>query len=602
MKKLRFLVSPLLALTATFLLVSACGKDSSKSKSVVGASCTPTETSCGEGLECTESASETGAFVCTLATGGPCDPNGALANSGCAATAECTTHGTEAALCTFRAGETCNPELDNGGCAELAVCVSPDTGSAQAVAGAAGAAGAPEEELLCLLAEGSQCEPSDNLCAPEFSCAEMASGGYRCFHPVVLRGAVSATSDNSAIGEAHIIALDSEGVAVTDVAISAESGAYELEIPVARNDDGSPVADPFRLAAGAQNYQPFPSGIRVALPIDASTAVAEASAYVIDNTLTALGLIPLPAGTRTMISGSISDAGDTSALLGGVLVVAAGASGAYSAVSDLSGDYTIFNVPAGSYEVRGYAANLSLSTADVSVGSTEVSDVALNALSDSTTSVTGNVQIVNAPGGSLTSVILVVEDTFNATAATGEVPRGLRAPNSGAPDVAGDFLIEGVPEGRYVVLAAYENDDLVRDPDTNISGTSFVYLDVVAGEATEVPIPESFKVTEALEIFGPGAEGPEGVDEAPVLRWADDSSEDWYDVRVFDALGNEVWTSLELPGVSGQDEVSVQYDGPLDAGMYYQFRVSSWRQPGNGDPAPISTTEDLRGVFYLPAQ
>ncbi len=167
--------------------------------------------------------------------------------------------------------------------------------------------------------------------------------------------------------------------------------------------------------------------------------------------------------------------------------------------------------------------------------------------------------------------------------------------------MSGDFVIEGVPAGRYVVLAAYENDALVRDPDTNISGTDFVSIEVSAGQ-DDVTLSESFKVTEALATISPGVDGPEAVDDKPELVWADDSSEDWYDVRVFDAFGTEVWSSLELPGVSGGDTASVQYEGPLEPGMYYQFRVSSWRQPGGGDAAPISTTEDLRGVFFLPAQ
>ena len=57
-----------------------------------------------------------------------------------------------------------------------------------------------------------------------------------------------------------------------------------------------------------------------------------------------------------------------------------------------------------------------------------------------------------------------------------------------------------------------------------------------------------------------------------------------------------------MPSVSGGGVASVQYDGPLDPGMYYQFRVTSWRQPGGGDASPIATTEDLRGVFFLPAE
>jgi len=211
-----------------------------------------------------------------------------------------------------------------------------------------------------------------------------------------------------------------------------------------------------------------------------------------------------------------------------------------------------------------------------------------------------NIQIVNAPGGSVTSVILVVEDTFDANVARGEVPRGLRAPRSGAPNVSGDFVIEDVPAGTYVVLAAYENDDLVRDPDTSIGGTSFVTIEVSADQE-QADLPASFKVTEALQVVSPGADAPEAVDAKPTLTWADDSSEEWYEVRVFDAFGNEVWNDLMVPSVSGNKQVTLDYEGPLDSGMYYQFRVSSWSESGNGEAAPLSNTEDLRGVFFLPA-
>jgi hypothetical protein len=113
-----------------------------------------------------------------------------------------------------------------------------------------------------------------------------------------------------------------------------------------------------------------------------------------------------------------------------------------------------------------------------------------------------------------------------------------------------------------------------------------------------VAISEGFKITEALAVLGPGAENAEKVSQAPTLRWADDSGEEWYEVRVYNALGEEVWTDLKVDGVSGSDEVSVSYGGPLEAGMYYQFRVTSWAQSGNKEPAPKSATEDLLGVFF----
>ena len=480
-------------------------------------------------------------------------------------------------------GDSCDPASDDS-CGEGLTC-STDANDAS----------------VCAYAAGSACDPEteNGSCATGLVCEEMDAGGQRCFPPVVLRGIVTDTTDASPIDQAHVIAIDQEGVAVSDVAVTGEDGAYSLTVPVARHDDGSPVDATFTLRAGAQDYQSFPSGIRVALPISSTEAESEDVGYVVDNALTEVGLIPLPEGDRYWITGSIAGVGEDSEL-GGVLVLAVGDAGAFSAVTDRSGNYTIFNVPDGDYEIQGYAAGLQIESSSVSVSGEAELDTSLTELDSETTTVQGNIQIVNAPGGAVTSVILVVEATFDPDAARGEVPRGLRAPLTGPPNVDGDFTIEGVPDGTYVVLAAWENDDLVRDPDTNIAGTDFVTVDVVGGAGTYT-IPDSFKVTEALELFGPGAETPEPVDGPPTLRWADDSSEEWYEVRVFDAFGNEVWSALDVPGASGVDEVTIDYDGPLDPGMYYQFRVTSWRAPGGADPSAISATEDLRGVFYLPA-
>jgi hypothetical protein len=160
--------------------------------------------------------------------------------------------------------------------------------------------------------------------------------------------------------------------------------------------------------------------------------------------------------------------------------------------------------------------------------------------------------------------------------------------------VTGEFMFRAVPAGDYKVLVAFENDDLVRDPDEGIAGTAILEITVAAGE--DFSLQDSFKVTEALAVFGPGAEAPEQVDPMPTLVFADDSSEDGYIIYVFNALGDRVWET-EVPGVSGSDQVEVLYDGPLEPGMYYQFRATSFRDPPNGDRTFISRTEDLRGVF-----
>ena len=152
-------------------------------------------------------------------------------------------------------------------------------------------------------------------------------------------------------------------------------------------------------------------------------------------------------------------------------------------------------------------------------------------------------------------------------------------------------MIKDVPDGKYVVLAAFENDGLVRDPDLAIGGTQIVHI-TVAGQAQT--IGTSFKVTGALAVVSPGATKLDEVTGTPKLVWAADSGEDHYEVRVFDALGAKTWENLMVPSSGGGTDVTVDYGGPaLKPGMIYQFRATSIKNGGS----PISTTEDLKGVF-----
>jgi hypothetical protein len=210
--------------------------------------------------------------------------------------------------------------------------------------------------------------------------------------------------------------------------------------------------------------------------------------------------------------------------------------------------------------------------------------VDLASTGQATAVVSGKVEIVNPGAGSATSVILVVDETFVESSARGEAPPGMRA-----FPVNGTFSISGVPDGAYAVLAAFENDFLVRDPDVSIGGTSIVHITV---KGANVSIAEGFKVTGSLDVVSPDKEAV--VSGVPSFVWKDDSGEDHYQIRVFDAYGNKVWEDLAVPGVSGGKNVTVTYGGPaLQAGLLYQFRAVSIKQGGS----PLSTTEDLRGVF-----
>lgn len=459
----------------------------------------------------------------------------------------------------------------------------------------------PDGSAVCV----AQCDPNDSgSCGSERVCELRTDGLYMCAEPVFIRGSVFDSSDRKSIEGAHVIAVDKTGAAATDVGITDSEGEYAIQVPVVRNPDGTLVEGIFTLRVSALYYLPYPYGIRPAIPVDSTTAehLAAEKKWVVHNTATDVALIFLTSDTPEeleelgSISGTVIVESDKNP--GGVLItVEGGAKEAQIAFSDKRGAYTVFNVPPGTLNVHGYKAFLQLEPVSVTQGKGE-NKTGIN-LNENTSkplgTITGNVNIVNAPGGSATSVVLVPESTFNSAFVKGEVPQGLRAPAPPqAPNITGNFIIQGVPDGNYVVLAAFENDKLVRDPDPNIAGTQIVHISVPYNGAYNINLAASFKITEALVIVGPGATEPEKVTEAPTFVWKDDSSETKYSIVIYNAFGQEVWRDDNLPRVTGSENVVVRNDElPLEDGMYYQFRATSWRETG-----PISQTEDLLGVFY----
>jgi hypothetical protein len=443
-------------------------------------------------------------------------------------------------------------------------------------------------------AAGLECQPVEGgnphcFCSPEkqtgcgegLVCELLADGNSGCFAPITLMGRVFDLDTDAGVAGARVVARDVNEVAVSGTAISGEDGTYELAVPTPRDADGTPRDQQVTLRADAAGYLTFPKAPRVAIPIN--TRNASGDPLVLQTAATDIGLVELEstAGLGVVSGKVIADRP------WGTLVVAGGVSG----LADRDGDYVVFNVPSGSANVRGYKVGLQLTeaTADV-VGGQETTGVDLEQTGQATSVVSGTINYVDAGGLSNTTVILAVQETFDPDVARGEAPPGLRVPASGT------FRIEGVPDGNYVVLAAFENDELVRDPDTCIAGTEVVHIRVPQDQTD--PISQSFKVTGALGVTGP--DGEEVVSGTPTFVFADDASEDGYHVALYDAFGTLIWEDPNVPSVMGSSTVSVTYPGTpaLESGMVYQFRATSYRiNRSNNARCEISTTEDLRGVF-----
>lgn len=427
-------------------------------------------------------------------------------------------------------------------------------------------------------ADGLVCEPVD--------------GAPTCIGPVEVRGQVFALETGDGIAGATVVALDANGAARTTTVRTDDDGRYALTVPAQRDADGRPLDPAVTLRVDAAGFVHFPRPPRIAVPVVLSEATQSADeddpAWVVTGPTTAVGLVDLPVIDGRTVTGTVS-ASDP----GGVLVTAtAGARAAATAVTDADGRFVLFDVPKGDVTIAGWRRGLNIAPETVG-GEADVDEVTLEAGLEGLVTVRGAVNIVNAPGGATTTVILVPEVTFDPDRIAGEAPAGLRA-----VDVAGSFEIDQVPPGDYAVLAAFENDALVRDPDEGIGGTAVVHA-TVAADPTD--LGSGFKVTGALAVVSPGADGVETVDsQTPRLRWADDSSEDGYDLYVHDALGELVYLREGLDRVTGADTVEHTVEEPLARGTLYQFRVASYRDRQAGRTY-ISATEDLKGVFLVPA-
>jgi hypothetical protein len=465
--------------------------------------------------------------------------------------------------------------------------------------------------LVCLIAGlgllgcGDDEEQSDLPCNPvanegceDGQVCELVEGGEpACFAPVTVTGRVVDLADESGIEGAQVVALDINGGARSSVAVTGAEGAFTIRLPSARDAEGHPLGDPFTLSASAAGFAFFPEPPREALPVSIDDAEErDGAVHVIETSATTIGLIALDAGAGDgRISGSIAHE-----LAPGALVLAVVGDRAVSrANADSAGNFTLFNVPGGEVSVQAYLAGLNIEPETVTLADgADEEGVELAASTEGLTTISGSVNIVNAEGGLTTSVILALESTFNETVKRGVAPAGLRV-----QDVSGAFMIEGVAPGRYVALAAFENDELVRDPDEGIAGTDIVHL-TIDGSESELALEQSFKVTGALDMLDPmSMDGelpilPSAAD--PVFAWADDSSEDGYEVRIYDAFGRVVHEALDLPGVSGGGEVTYTWsNAELEHGMVYQVRAWSFREGrgAGGGRAYISATEDLRGAF-----
>ncbi len=405
----------------------------------------------------------------------------------------------------------------------------------------------------------------------------------------VITGKVRDATTQAPIAGARVVALDGDtAAAVSTVSLTDAEGSYHVDIPTMNT-----TATRFTLRVAAERYQDFPSPVRIAIPIE----VAAGATGVRDVTL--LPIAGADAAQLGSLAGTVRQGADAVA---GVLVVAEGAGKARSAVTDSAGSFVILNLPAASYDVRGYFGGMSFAplTGVALAANEDKAGLALVAGSDGLSRLTGGINIVN-PQTTTAETLIVL-----ALASTREVPPGLAKMTSGK-----SFDIAGIPPGSYDILASFNNDDLVLDPDPSQLPRP-IRINLPADAPGGTLAVGSFKVTGDVGIMSPGSGAP---GEAPVaaaglmLRWEDDSSEDFYGLEVLDAFGERIWGNapsftVEPAVKSDKNTSSIAYAGPaLLPGQTYQWRVTSYQCKVSSTPCTmmeaIASSENLRGVFEI---
>lgn len=296
------------------------------------------------------------------------------------------------------------------------------------------------------------------------------------------------------------------------------------------------------------------------------------------------------------ITGTVTSSGGPVA---GALVVAEQGITAFSSITDADGNYSIFNVPAGTYQVNSWKSGYQGNQVSASV----VQDQELTNVDITMNKITGQ----NVSG----MITFLATTNINVDVAlvhpvTRETIPGLITTTSG-----GSYSISRVPDGLYLGRATFENDGKVVDPDWIVKNGE--PLITVSGSSVSL----DFSVTGAITLNSP-TNPPASVipvvvtSTSPTFSWTAYSSASDYVIEVSDASGNVLWggfsngwdtKNITIP--KSQMSIPFNSDGNATA-MLEDGKIYRWRVYASKDDAQspsgfrlISVSEDQTGLIVV---
>lgn len=294
-----------------------------------------------------------------------------------------------------------------------------------------------------------------------------------------------------------------------------------------------------------------------------------------------------------------------------VLVVARSGNTALSAVSDNEGSYTIYNVPAASYYVRGYFANFATDSVAAAVtADTQTPNINITLTQGASGSVAGSFNLQNATGITAYPAKLDISLIHPITKET--IP-GLS--QSAAYASQFNFSFTQVPDGTYAIRASYANDRIVVDADRRVKLGDYT---VKVNKGIPTPSSVSILATSAIRLISPNdttSTSPLEInDPRPVFIWRSYPETTDYIIEVTDiSTGQVIWGGFTTQnGIPTKNisilstTTSVQYnaDGKATATLL-SGRVYRWRIYGSRNDTStlgwhlVSSSEDQSGIFKI---
>ena len=391
-----------------------------------------------------------------------------------------------------------------------------------------------------------------------------------------LQGVVTNATNSQPLAGVRVLPFDANTNAPAGPSgFTAANGSFSFVLP-----QGT-----YTLQFSKQDYDPSPPPGISALPV--SLPAGQTVTHSVE-------LLPNPVTGSGLLSGIVTGPGSSAA---GVLVTASQGGTGFGSVTDASGAFWIYNVPAGSYDVTSWRAGYVSTDSTVNVvARVETGNIGLRLTAGTPGSVTGQITFLASKNAEVDVSLL-------------DPASELAIPGLNTMTVDRHYTIANVPDGVYLARATYRNDSIVVDPDWIIKNGE-PYVTVYRAAATC-----DFSLTDAVELVSPtnpvGDTQPVEIDTtAPLFQWLPYPSAKDYVIEVIDAGGQVIWggfsnnwtaKNITVTGVSIRWNSDGQASDSLHAGRTYRWKVYASKDDSR-EPTGwklISASEDQRGLIRV---